>query len=256
MNIAGKKIVLTGASAGIGREILQLLAEYKGTKIVAVARDTDDIPRSEKIFPFAADVSTKEGVDKVFEYAKDAIGGIDIFIANAGFGYIEKLEEPDWHHIENIYNLNVFSPIYTLEKLVAESKNSPVMFACTVSGAGLASLPAYSLYCSTKAALHHFIQTYRYEKNKNIKITAVYPVATKTKFFDKASGEKSTPMPFPVQEVKTVAKKYIRGIEKEKKTVYPSLLLRLSYPIGRAFPFLMKLYSLSERRKVKKQLGL
>ncbi|MDH6310094.1 short-subunit dehydrogenase [Dysgonomonas sp. PFB1-18] len=255
MNLTGKNIILTGASSGIGKEILDILSAYPNTKIIAVARHTENILQTENIFPLALDVSTKEGVDKLFDSAQEIFGSIDAFIANAGFAYLEKLTAPDWQHIENIYNLNVFSPIYSLEKLAETADNRPVAFACTISGAGLASLPGYSLYCSSKAALHHFIQTYRYEQRKNIQITAVYPVATRTDFFDKATGEDNTPLPFPTQDAKTVAKKIVRGIEKGRKNIYPSLLFRVFYPVGRAFPFLMKIYSLREKRKVSKWLG-
>lgn len=256
MKMTGKNIVLTGASSGIGKEILDILSSYTNIKIVAIARHIENIPRKDGvIYPFAADVSTSEGVDKVFDYVRSTIGDIDVFIANAGFAYLEKLNIPDWQHIEYIYKLNVFSPIYTLEKLTAISGSKAIAFVCTISGAGLASLPAYSLYCSTKAALHHFIQTYRYEQKSNLQLTAVYPVATRTGFFDKATGEPNTPLPFPSLDAKAVARKIIKGIESGKKTVYPSLLFRLFYPIGRAFPFLLKMYSLSERRKVRKWLG-
>ncbi len=254
MLLTDKNIILTGASSGIGLEMLSLLVN-KGAKIVAVARHIENIPQKEGIvYPFAGDVSSSEGVDKVFDYATQILGNVDIFIANAGYAYLEKLNTPDWKHIEGIYNLNVFSPIYSLEKLVAESRGSKVAFACTISGAGLVSLPAYSLYCSTKAALHHFMQTYRYEQADNVQITTVYPVATRTDFFDKAAGEKSTPLPFPVQEASTVARKIIKGIENGKKQIFPSMIFRLFYPIGRAFPFFLKVYSFMEKKKVNKWL--
>lgn len=255
MDLNNKIIVLTGASSGIGKQILTILSIRKDVKIVAVARHINTIPTIDDIvFPFAADVSTQQGVDNVFDYALSTFGRIDVFIANAGFAYIEKLQEPDWQHIEYIYQLNVFSPIYSLEKLASINKEN-IAFACTISGAGLASLPAYSLYCSTKAALHHFIQTYRYEQDRRIQITAIYPVATRTSFFDKAADQENTPLPFPVQEAEAVARKIIKGIEKGQKTVYPSILFRLFYPIGRAFPFFLKIYSLLEKQKMKKWLA-
>lgn len=196
MNLKNKHIILTGASSGIGAEILKILSDYEGVKIVAVARHTENIlQKGNVIYHFAADVSTQEGVDKVFEFAQKTMGSIDMFIANAGFAYLEKLDTPDWKHIEYIYNLNVFSPIYSLEKLATQ--DNPTAFACIISGAGLVSLPAYSLYCSTKAALHHFVQTYRYEKKDTLQLTAIYPVATRTDFFDKAAGKEGAPMPFP-----------------------------------------------------------
>jgi short-subunit dehydrogenase len=253
MKLDNKNIILTGASAGIGKDLLDILSSYKGIKIVAVARHIENITQSDCIYPFSADVSTQEGIDNVFNFAKKTFGDTDIFIANAGFAYLEKLDTPDWKHIENIFALNVFSPIYSLEKL-SQNNGKQKTFVCTISGAGLAALPAYSLYCSTKAALHHFVKTYRYEKQNNLQITAVYPVATRTDFFDKATGEKNTPLPWPRQDSKTVAKKIIKGIEHGKKQVFPSVLFRIFYPIGRAFPFMLNIYSLLERRKVKNWL--
>lgn len=257
MNLRNKKIVLTGASSGIGLEILKLLTLYDGVTIVAVARNVENIPGIEGvIYPFAADISTQEGVNNVFEYAEQMMGWVDLFIANAGMAYLEQLDEPDWRHMEYIYNLNVFSPIYSLEKLVAESGDREIAFACTISGAGLVSLPAYSLYCSTKSALHHFVQTYRYEQLERLQVTAIYPVATRTDFFDKATGEDNTPLPFPAQDADVVARKIVSGIEKGRTAIYPSLLFRLFYPIGRAFPFMLKVYSLLEKKKVRKWLHL
>lgn len=255
MNIEGKNIVITGASSGIGLEIVHLLEKYSNVKIIAIARHIDSIPQSPKIIPFAADVSSKEGIDRVYNFASKIFAQVDIFIANAGFAYLERLSSPDWNHIENIYDLNVFSPIYSLEKLISQNGNSKRAFICTVSGAGLASLPAYSLYCSTKAALNHFFDTYRYEKPQNLQLTAIYPVATRTEFFDKATNQNNTPLPFPQQDAKTVAKKIVNGIIKGKKRVYPSLLFKIFYPLGRAFPYLLHIYSLLEKRKVKEWLS-
>lgn len=249
MKIAGKNIIITGASAGIGQEVLNLIIQYEGVKVIAVARHIDSIIPQQNLFPFAADVSSKEGIDKMFTFAQETFGETDIFIANAGFAYLERLLTPDWNHISQIYDLNVFSPIYSLEKLAIESQREKA-FIFIVSGVGFVSLPGYSLYCSTKAALNHFIDTYRYEKRDNLQITAVYPVATRTSFFDKAIKGDNAPLPFPQQDTITVARKIVKGIEKGKKRVFPSLLFRLFYPLGRTFPFLLKIYSYREKNKV------
>lgn len=253
MDINSKNIVLTGASSGIGLGLLKLLGKYQGVKIIAVARHIENIPTSDKVIPFSADLSTPEGIDKLFTYIGQTIGQIDIFIANAGFAYLEKIKTADWQHIQSIYNLNVFSPIYSLEKYIQSGNKG--LFVSTISGAGLVSLPAYSLYCSTKAALHHFMKTFSYECPTGIKLMNVYPVATRTDFFNKASNEDNTPLPWPTQKPETVARSIIKGIEKNKKTVYPSTLFRVFYPVGRAFPFILRIYSLLEKKKVKQWIG-
>lgn len=253
MQISHKNIILTGASSGIGKELLILLSAYSGVQIIAVARHVENIPVAENIIPFAADISTQEGVDSLFKYSQQIFGNTDIFIANAGFAYVEKLQEPDWRHIENIFSVNVTSPIYSLEKFMQEGDFEKT-FVSTISCVAMASLPAYSLYCSTKSAMHQFIETYRYEQSRNLNLVAVYPIATRTDFFDKAAGKNNTPLPFPSQNVKTVAKAIVKGIEKNKKKVFPSLFFRILYPIGRAFPIFMRLYSASEKKKVSSYL--
>lgn len=79
--ITGKKIVLTGANSGIGLETLKLLVQGNN-KILAVDLKTDVISTFDqsKVFPMQCDVGNKEGIDKIFEVAKEKLGTIDIFM--------------------------------------------------------------------------------------------------------------------------------------------------------------------------------
>lgn len=257
MEINNKNIVLTGASSGIGLEILKQLLQYENIKIVAVARHTETIPVAKGVvFPFSADISNQEGVDSLFTYCRSVFATIDIFIANAGFAYFENLNFPDWGHIENIYSLNVFSVIYSLEKFKSETTGSAKYFVCTASAVAIVPLPYYALYSSTKAALHQFFNTYKYEKKGNLRTMIVYPVATRTSFFDKAADSEGTPLPFLSQTPSSVARSIISGIENDKKKVYPSSLFRVFNIVGRIFPFVFTIYSWNEKRKAEKNLGL
>ena len=251
MDLEYKTVILTGASSGIGAEILKLLEKTEGTRVIAVARNTDNITeRKGRIIPYSADLTKKEEIDKLFSYAEESFGRIDVFIANAGFGYLEEISEPDWNRIDNIFKLNVFSPIYSLEKMAAQQtgNNDKICFVVTSSVAGLKALPGYSLYSASKFAVSGFTDAYRYEKSENIRITTVYPVAVKTDFFDKASGEDNTPMPWPRQKPKTVAKALIRGLEREKSKVYPSVLYRMAKP----FSFIVNYFMSREKKRFDK----
>ena len=66
-----------------------------------------------------------------------------------------------------------------------------------------------------------FQQAIRVESPKNLKITCVYPVSTKTNFFEVGGAGHKVEQPFPVQTAEAVAKAAIRGVERGKKQVYP-----------------------------------
>ena len=112
--INGKTIVITGSNSGIGLETLKLLANGSN-KILAVDLRTDRIEalNLKNVFPMVCDVSTKENVDSIFAAATEKLGSIDIFFANAGFPYYETMDYVNWERIEDIFKVNVYSPIYT-----------------------------------------------------------------------------------------------------------------------------------------------
>lgn len=247
MNLNGKKIVLTGASSGIGKEILKELKGYH-VQIIAVARNIDTIPKiKNKVIPFSCDVSQEDEVDNLFEFALNKMGRIDIFIANAGFAYCEKLSKPSWKHIEHIFHTNVFSPIYSLEKMRVLNKNRKYTMVIMCSAVSEVPLPGYALYCATKHAIDGFGQVIQYEANNDETISLVYPIATRTNFFQRAS--KKALVPWPVQSPNKVATNIIKGIKEEKRFIYPSRLYIVSRTLNRICPLVNYVYAKINRYK-------
>lgn len=240
MDLKNKRVALTGASSGIGFEILKLLLE-NGCKVAACARHIENIGiENENLFLKKCDVSKKEEIDEFFDFAMEKLGGIDLYISNAGFAYYEKLDEPDWEHATAITYTNFISTVYAAEKMKKMHGKASYNFAVTASAMGLLSLPGYALYSGTKAAVRGFADAYRYELNKNQHFQVIYPVATKTKFFHRAGN--NTPVPWPTQEPETVAKRVIEGIRKNKKHIFPSTMFRATDIVSRVFPFVFKIY--------------
>lgn len=215
MNLKNKRIILTGGSSGIGLELLDLLDE-KGARILAIGLEEFD-PKLSSVTYIQEDISTKEGVDKIFEKSIKILGGIDIFIANAGFTYYEGSEKADWEKTKIIFDTNVSSPIYAFHRLKKIKANKPFQFVVTASAISYMPLAGYALYSGTKHALKGFFEAARYELPKHQVITIIYPISTKTNFF-----KKNMPIPFPAHKACTVAKYYIRGIEKNKRRIFTS----------------------------------
>ena len=235
-------VIITGASSGIGYELVRLLLD-RGCRVVACARQVERIDyESDNLYPFRCDVSVKEEVDALFAFAEEKLGTVDLFIANAGFAYYEKIQEADWNHNRAIFDTNVLSPIYAAEKMKEVCGSRPYNFVVTASAMGLLSLPGYALYSGTKAALRGFADAYRYELGKNQHFQVVYPVATRTRFFDRAGGE-TTPVPWPTQTPEEVAERIIAGIERDQKHIHPSKLFYATSLANRFLPFILPAYA-------------
>lgn len=148
--INGKTIVITGANSGIGLETLKLLAQGDN-KILAVDLRIDRIEALalKNVFPMICDVSTKENVDSIFAAATEKLGSIDIFFANAGFPYYETMDYVNWNRVEDIFKVNVFSPIYTYQNTSNISAASKVRWQSRSRQSASSQCPA--IRCTAQA---------------------------------------------------------------------------------------------------------
>ncbi|MEM9952371.1 MAG: SDR family NAD(P)-dependent oxidoreductase [Chloroflexota bacterium] len=240
MQLISKTIILTGAASGIGQTLLMYLAQYN-TTIIAVDINETQLRNTiqqlgdtqAKIISCIANLTQQVDVDRVFDITYQHTDHIDIFIANAGFAYYEKIDGADWQHIERIYQLNTISPLYSALKMAQQGR--PYKVVITASAMAHWALSGYALYSSTKAALHSFATAYREEIGDPNSLMLVYPIATRTSFFD-AAAKNTAPTPFPSQTAEYVANRIIKGIEADKKAVYPSLIFIVAKFLNRFLP--------------------
>ena len=253
MELNGKRAAITGASSGIGLEILKLLLA-NGCRVAACARHTEKINiRDDNLFLKTCDVSKKEEIDAFFAFAEEKLGGIDLYISNAGFAYYEMIGEPDWEHAKTITDTNFLSAVYAAEKMKELHGAEPYNFVVTASAMGLLSLPGYALYSGTKAAVRGFADAYRYELAKGQHFQVIYPIATKTEFFRRAGTD--TPVPWPAQDASAVAKKVIEGIQKDRDHIFPSVTFRITNTVSRVFPVVFRIYTDMNNRAFQKWLA-
>ncbi len=248
-----KNIVLTGASSGIGFQVLRLLAKDGTNKILAVSRHSEQLLKTyaDNVIPFNADVSNPEGIDSVFAKADEVFDGekIDIFYANAGFPYYEEYNYEDWDRVKIMFDTNTIGPIYTYSKYLHHLKGRPGHLAYTVSAIGQMAMPGYAIYSSSKFGLHGFQEAIRLEKPSNLTLTCLYPVATNTNFF-RVANPVEFEKPFPVQEPEVVARKMVRGLDTGKKFVSPSPLFGLSKVLMGVCPPVRTVYWALETAKL------
>ena len=135
--VSHKNIVVTGASSGIGKSIMDELAAGEGNRILAACRHAERISGyGENVIPFSCDLSTREGVDSLFAKAEELFDKIDIFFCNAGAPYYERFDYEDWDRISRIFDLNTVAHIYTYSKYLHHLNGRPGRLVYTISAMG------------------------------------------------------------------------------------------------------------------------
>ena len=238
MRLENKRILITGASSGIGLELVRLMLNIPGVKITGVARNIKTLENmgSSRLFPLSLDVTAPENIDFMIDEATEKMGRLDIVICCAGFGYYEKFENRDYGHIKRIYETNVLSPLYTLERFLQKTSGD-ISFVMISSALGKFGLPGYALYCSTKYALNGFHDAFRFEPHERLHFMTVYPTGVKTNFWERIHTD--MPLPRPLQSVDVTAKAIVNGLKKEKHRVYTSKAFYLLWGLNRVLPFLI-----------------
>ncbi len=256
MRLQHARIILTGAASGIGAALLARLAAFP-CAILAADRDAPRLSETlarlpaspARVTSFAGDMGKQEDVDALFAAAVERMGGVDLFIAAAGFAYYERLARPDWDHIETIFRVNAVSPIYTVEKMAELNRGRPHRTVIVASAMGRLAIPGYALYGSTKAALHRFAEAYRLEAPDPAALSLVYPIGTRTRFFANSNDRAPAPLPWPTQSAERVADAILRGIERDARAIHPSVLFRLTLAVDRILPFTRRIEQWIEGRR-------
>ena len=253
MIIQNKNIILTGAASGIGKALLMQLLEFEGIKVLAVDLNKVEII-SDKVIPYVCDVSKQAEIDKLFTFALTQFPTIDIFIANAGFAYYEEISTPDWQRIERIFQVNVFAPIYSFQKMKAVNIGREYFVMMTSSAMAKVAIPGYALYGATKAALDRFEDAYRFESQDLGHLSLIYPIATKSNFFNRSTdfSRNDVPVPFPAHTPEAVAKAMIKGIKNNDTHIFPSKLFQFGRFFQKLFEVLAYPYQYFYAQKLKK----
>ena len=164
VELDGKRILLTGASSGIGEAAAEQFAR-RGATVVAVARRADLLDAvADRIttsggtaLSMPCDISDLDAVDALVADVQERIGGIDILINNAARSIRRPLAESleRWHDLERTMLLNYYAPLRLIRGLapgMIERGDGHIINVSTEGVLAEAS-PLYSAYIASKAAL-------------------------------------------------------------------------------------------------------
>ena len=187
----GKKVVVTGASSGIGKAVAIDLA-MKGCEVFLIARRMErlqevkntilELRADSKVHLLAIDVNDPALPQKLLD---QTLGGVDVLINNAGLAlgrdFVETSKLSDWEKmIETNITAN-FKMVHLVLPWMLKNGEGDIINLCSV--AGHYTYPGGAVYCATKHAVNAFTRVLREETcGKNIRVMQISPGMVNTEF--------------------------------------------------------------------------
>lgn len=185
--INGSRILITGASSGIGRALAGLCAQ-EGARVAVAARSGDRLedlvkehPRAE-IVPIVADVTNDEDRRRLLDTVRDRFGGLDVLVNNAGVGSFGHFVSSSEEVLRQVMETNFFAPaeLMRLAIPVLTQGRQPAIVN-VASMCGRRGVPAWPEYSASKFALCGLSQALRGEFARfDIDVLLIVPGLTRT----------------------------------------------------------------------------
>lgn len=197
MILAGKRILITGASEGFGYAVAQrCLAE--GASVAICARSPERIEQAavslraavrgdQRVLATVADVANPQQVKDLVANTVRELGGLDGLVNNAGiYGPKGLIEEVDWTEWARAIEINLLGTVLPCREVLPIFRRSGAGKIVNLSGGGAtAPLPRLSAYAASKAAVVRFTETLAEElRGSGIDTNAVAPGALNTRLLD------------------------------------------------------------------------
>jgi NADP-dependent 3-hydroxy acid dehydrogenase YdfG len=186
-DLKGRRILVTGSSAGIGAAIARQAVDA-GAQVAGLARRVSDGFEG-GIHSFRCDVRDEAQVESAIDRAAEALGGhLDGIVANAGYGLyglITKGNPKDWHDVVETNLMGVLYTVFYGYRRLAPEGTRDILLMSSISGRS-ARLGA-GVYAATKFAVTAIGESLRQElAEQQIRVTLVEPATVDTPFYEVA----------------------------------------------------------------------
>src|SRR6202049_4620620 len=252
MELAGKIVVVTGASMGIGEAITKVFAD-QGATTVMLSRDAGRVEaargrvgHSERTLAMACDVRHREDVDRAVGLTLHHFKRIDVWVNNAGHGLLDSVAQMDMAACREMFDTNLFGAVGAMQAVIPVMRQQGGGTIINISSvAGHIPVPYHAAYSATKFALNAIGKAAGVELKKDgIHVLTVCPGYVRTAFSENAvrGSEVKKVRPGSVRGISAerVARATLRGYLKQKREVIVPWTMHLPVKLYQLFPALVE----------------
>lgn len=249
-DLSGRTALVTGASAGIGREIARLLASKSGVgalvlvarrreRLEELARELGDRHPSLRIVVRDVDLCDRKAAGAMIDGLEKDGEHIEVLVNNAGFGAWGPFARGGWTRFEAMIELNVVSATWLIHRLLPsmiERRYGAIMNLG--SSAGMVARPGSAVYGASKAYLNHLNEALVAELvDTGVTLTAVCPGPVPTEFQEVAGSHIRPSLPGPLHvSVEQCAEEAVVALERGEPRVIPGWPMRAAVLAVEALP--------------------
>ncbi|NOY30613.1 MAG: SDR family NAD(P)-dependent oxidoreductase [Planctomycetes bacterium] len=250
-SITDRRILITGASSGIGRALARELAPH-GPHLLLAARSqgpleelADELLKlgAASARAFVVDVTDPQSRGALVGQIGDLWGSLDLLVNNAGISAHGRFTNSTEQTLRQIMEVNFFAAAeLTRLTLPFLRRGQDPMVVNVGSILGHRGIPHNSEYCASKFALRGWSEAIRPELDRDdIALLLVSPGTTETKFFEHLISQEGQ-LPWGKTSgisPEEVARQIVRGIEHDRREIFPNWRGRLFVILNRICPWLV-----------------
>lgn len=226
MKLEGRRILVTGASGGIGACLVQRLAGRRPGMLILVGRNAERLETQveslqadgQDALAIVTDFRDSDAAERVARQAREAVGGVDILINNAGGLRFRFFSEETPEAFDRLLRVNLLAPMRLTHALLPEMLERRLGQIVNVGSTyGALAFPGFAAYSAGKFALRGWSEALRRElTGSGVKVVYVAPRATQTSFNDARVEALNAAMKAAVDDPHRVATRIVTAMLRDR----------------------------------------
>jgi len=245
-SLSGKNVLITGAAAGIGKEMALCFAREKANlAIIDIDGGKLDDTAAElsafdiTVHSYTCDISDRKQIEKTAAAVKKDLAFMDVLINNAGIAVGKAIIDSEYEDIRKTIDINLMGVIWMVKQFLPEmTRRNSGHIVNIASAAGLLAVPKLADYCATKFAVIGFSDTLRMEMKKygfhGVKVSCICPSIIDTGMFDGFQA----PYLSPLLKPDAVAAGILKTVKKDKPYLKMPFMVKL-IPLFKLLPVML-----------------